>query len=255
MKVELRERDFGELLGLTFSLAVRHFAPLAVLVGLFTLPQLVIQLVIRTAGAQGPMMMLAATPVLLVVNVLAQGLMQGSSTLIVASSFTGGSVSVGQAIGRAFKQLGGVILVSLAVGFLVGFGTLLCIVPGLIFLAWYYVSVPALMVEELGFQDAMARSKELCEDNRGRVIGFALVIALLIIAIVIGVGMVVQTLQLDPRLGAVVEYLAGILIGLPGAVAPVAYYFDVRVRKDAFDLEALSGFVDQIGAQGAEHAA
>jgi hypothetical protein len=138
------------------------------------------------------------------------------------------------------------------VSLLVSVGIMLCIVPGLIFLVWYYVSAPAIMVEDLGYSAAMSRSKTLTQDDRGRALGFILVLALVIGAVGGGGGFVLGMVPLPAFASVTLGYVVNSAVGLLGVVGPVVYYFDTRVKHDGYGLDNLATFVDAIGARGAE---
>ncbi len=66
-----------------------------------------------------------------------------------------------------FKRLGSVLLVSLLVGLAVLGGFILLIIPGIIFLVFLSVSIPALVVENRRGTDAMSRSWNLVKGHSG----------------------------------------------------------------------------------------
>ena len=58
--------------------------------------------------------------------------------------------------------LGALILI----GIQVTFGFILLIIPGLIFLAWYYYTIPAIMINDLGVKEGMQASKDFAKDKK-----------------------------------------------------------------------------------------
>lgn len=247
---QFRARSFGELISLCFQLSVDNFIPLFVIGALFGLPSLAIQLIPQLGLVHDPLSAsligLAAIPVALITATIAQG----ASIMIVAGSFTGKPVSVGDAIGTAISRFGPLLTLSIVVGLLVGIGLLFFIFPGIVFMAWYYVAAPALIVEELGYSEAMSRSKSLTQDNRGRVQGFIVLLVLLVIAVSFGTGFAMGMVKLPAIPRILLNYVVSTAVGLLVTVGPVVYYFDVRVRHDGYGLENLASFVDVIAARG-----
>ena len=127
MRLELRERSFGELVGLCFSLSATHFVPLFLIAGLCSLPMLLLQLVSTSTATAAPELPAVFLMLFLIpLNVILQMIAQGASILIVASTFTGDSPTIGASISAALQRLGSLFVLSLIYGLLIGFGFLLC---------------------------------------------------------------------------------------------------------------------------------
>lgn len=249
MNVELRERSFGEMVGQSFSLTVAHFWRLLAIIIPFSLPNLALQLIqVETQQTEdpNPFILLA----FLLIMLLVAPIMQGASVLLVASSFTGASPSMGECFGAAFRRFWHLLLLGAAVGIIVFLGAMLLIVPGLMFFTWYYMAGPALMVEEIPWRDAMSRSKKLSEGFRWEILGYVLVTAVLLQVIpamaagaVAGLTGIVE----EGVPGIIFVWVLEVVVSTVGVVAPVVYYFNQRVRREGFDLEALTSLVDAIG--------
>lgn len=256
MKVELRERSFGELVGQTYSLAAAYFVKLFLIGVILGLPGLVFQLLAGAAG-QGPHAAADFNPVAtfaglaaLLVSIIVVPIEQGVCTLLVASSFTGDNPSLGDCFRLAFRRLGSMLALSMVFGLSVGFGFLLLVIPGLMFLTWYYVAASALLVERIPYRQAMERSKQLSEGNRLSILGFILVTLFVIILIEVSVAAISGRLLGVGAIATVVNYFVTAAVGTVGIVAPVVYYFNLRVKKEAFDIKALSALVDAIAERG-----
>lgn len=112
------------------------------------------------------------------------------------------------------------------------------------------LSVPALVAEKVGPAQAVRRSAHLVEGRWWRTLGiFSLVwiMAWLVSALLGGfVGMIIGLLPgLAEDLRGALIVIAGSLVG--ALVVPVSYiaitlmYYDLRVRRDGFDLDQLAG--------------
>ncbi len=257
MKVELKDRTFGELVGQSFSLAVSHFYKLFAMVYLFNLPVWVLKYWITTAGNQAAtpeQVVLVATVgslLFLFISLIVTPLASGACTLLVASSFTDDNPTVLDCLRLAFSRFGQLLGAAMMTGLVVGLGAMLFVVPGFVFMTWYFVTTPALMVERLGVQLAMARSKHLTDGNRWSVLGFFLVTTFIVMVVYGATKAVVEDHISNPLLSLVLQSVIGAAIDALGVVAPVVYYFNIRVRKEAFDVEALSQIVEAIGERGA----
>jgi len=114
----------------------------------------------------------------------------------------------------------------------------------------YGVTTQVVVLEPLGSSfDAFGRSWDLTRDRKLKVLGLALVAFILVAVPSIGIGALAGVLRLSSSSWAsVLLVLAAIL---PVALTPVLpcvftlMYYDLRVRREAFDLELLS---QQLGA-------
>jgi Membrane domain of glycerophosphoryl diester phosphodiesterase len=77
--------------------------------------------------------------------------------------------------GRLGTLLGATLLYALGVGF----GFILLLVPGLILLARWVLTVPLVMIEQLGARESFRRSSELVRGSTGTVLGIVLIAAVI----------------------------------------------------------------------------
>jgi hypothetical protein len=143
---------------------------------------------------------------------------------------------------------------------LVVLGALIGVVGGVAFVVWLFlgftVVAPTYLLEHSGIVRAMARSTELVRGNRGR----AFVVLLLMFVIKIAVGYALQMPFLIATFIAIgknqmppfwLTGLSGIVGGVAGAltspllmISLALFYYDVRVRKEAFDLQVMVASLD-----------
>ena len=144
-----------------------------------------------------------------------------------------------------------------AVGRVVGLVGMIILFPLLVFVpAWlmlrYSVSVPALMLENLRARQAARRSGQLVKGNFGR--AFLLVLLMMIItytlmAVFQGPFFIAAILTAEHGQPSVwLMGLSSVFGAVGGALAApllmiglVLLYYDIRVRKEAFDLQLLMG--------------
>ncbi|MDR3077831.1 MAG: hypothetical protein LBV15_03600, partial [Planctomycetota bacterium] len=75
-------------------------------------------------------------------------------------------VSMGEALSRGARRLFTLFLLSLMTSLCVVLGLVLLVIPGLIMLCMFAVSIPACVVEKLGAIDSMKRSAKLTRGRR-----------------------------------------------------------------------------------------
>lgn len=166
---------------------------------------------------------------------------------------TGAGASMRYALARGWSTLwlSFLLLVSIGVGFL------LLIVPGVWLTVSFTVAIPVLLVERMRGRRALRRSFELVQGYWWPTLGKVLVAYLLISVGAAAIGFVLAL----PILLFVDEASYGglILTGIINLVATVAttpflaavtmlIYFDLRIRKEGFDLALLA---EQMGGEAA----
>jgi hypothetical protein len=147
--------------------------------------------------------------------------------------------SISGGLWRFLPLLGVMFLFGLGVSL----GLLLLIVPGLILMSMWYVSVPACVVEKTGPIRSLGRSRELTKGYRWKI--FALVIIVYIVSI-IGNNLVVllaTTLGgMAGQIGAMIIW-QGVAGGFGSVLIAVAYYY-LRVAKEGVDVEQIASVFD-----------
>jgi hypothetical protein len=182
-----------------------------------------------------------------------------ATVYLVGQEFVGRRAGMGEAFAFAWRHFGTLLGVALVTGLMVGVGLCLFLVPGLIFAVWYAFAAQAVVLEERGVTEALSRSKTLGEGHFGRILGtLALLVALLGMAGVVNgiLGQLLKpfdlvltdsgmqfTLYSYPRYLAaqVVSYLLVVVVGSYSEVCVTLLYFDLRFRKEGFDLELAAG--------------
>ena len=255
-----------QIIDRTLRLYRRHFVHFLAVVAVVYLPMSILNVVAQVAmvsvttsmsARTNPDVMLAkatATFVFMLavaaISLLGMVLSTGALTKSVADGYLGRESSVGEVYGAVFQRFGTLLGAFLLVGLLTGMGYLLCVVPGVILSLMWIVTTPVVMVEPVSAWEGMKRSRQLCSGNLGKVFLLLLLCTLLVIVItapfsVVG-GLVQQLLVYHklPVLGVVASQAISIpsqVVAAPiSSAAVVLLYYDLRIRKEAFDLEMLA---------------
>jgi predicted secreted protein len=270
--LDLRPLSIGELLDRTFSLYRRNFL---LFIGISAIPQLLVlalqlvQLAITpvrvpfrppvTTDFQslspgfsmgGVMGLLALLLVGFVIYVIAYLFSQGGTVFAVSELYLGRSTTIGQSLGRVRGELGSLFGVVLLNGLVTGVCFLLLIIPGIYMVCRLCVCIPAALLENLGPRESLERSFGLTKDNVGRaflilLLYFAILYAALFlfdIPFAIGIQFEAHDPSMVRMLSALMQvgnFIAGVLITPIVTIASSIFYFDLRVRKEAFDLQLM----------------
>jgi hypothetical protein len=245
----LRPLSIGEVIDASFQVYRRHFSALATIVLVCNgLPVL-----LQVYGRSGAGIHLALTLVYAVLVVVLSLVATGATVFVVSESYLGRAITAREALSRALPFVVPLIVVSLSVGLVAFVGFLLLVVPGVIAVCGLAVSVPALVVESMSPTDAMGRSWGLTRGYRLRMFGLFVLIFLLIlipyVAIMGAVGVTAAVLGATGAkglttvlilLGTVIAAIVQLLLSPLYQAALVIAYYDLRVRKEGFDLELLA---------------
>jgi hypothetical protein len=234
-------RSLGELLNETFAIYGKRFKRIIGLVALVQVPVGLLSL-IPNAGV-------ATFAALLVAGLLAAVVVYGVTIAAVGQHYLTGEIGIGNSYARVWLRV--VSLASLALilapVLALGAASLILLVPAIALLG---VAVPAVVVEGRGPAAALRRAFEIVQGSWLRVSGIALVILL----VMIGLGLLVQTPfalasyiaapEGASALGSLFRLAGGLLVGVVSLpVATIAFtllYYDLRVRMEGYDLGALS---------------
>lgn len=180
------------------------------------------------------------------ISVLLGPILAGTVTLLIGEQFCGRKMALSVAIKKSLKKWIQLVLLHLIVLIVMGLGFFLLIIPGIIALCATACAVPAMMLENLDPMEAFERSWKLTKSNRLRIFGY-LILTGLIVAIgqaitgmLVGFGsLIYEAISLDHlsiyTIGMMAILMAP-LIALGPAIATLLF-FDLRIRKEAFDLE------------------
>jgi hypothetical protein len=275
--LELRPLSIGELLDRTFSLYRRNFL---LFIGISAIPQLLVlalqlaqiafnpisvpvrphvssdfQAVSPNFSTGGVVGILGLGLVGFVVYVIAYLFSQGGTIFAVSELYLGRTTTIGQSLGRVRGELGSLFGVVFLNGLATGVAFLLLIIPGIYVACRLCVCVPAALLENLGPRESLERSFGLTKDNAGRAflilfLYFVMLYAALFLfdlPFAIGIQFeshdpsMVRTLSALMQVG---NFIAGVLITPILTIASSIFYFDLRVRKEAFDLQLMMNPLD-----------
>ena len=246
----LRPLSVGEILDVSFTLYRRHFGALAAVALICSGLPVLMSIYIEAAGGMltNPVLTLVYYLVFMVLSAIATA----ATVFIVSESYLGRPLGAGEALSRSTPLLGRIIVCSILLALVVGLGFVLLIIPGIMLACGLLVAFPALVLEPATTATgALGRSWSLTRGSRLRMFGLLLTLLILLyipLVSLLGLAAVVLPAEDLARSGSgagglVAVALAGVvqllIYPLFYCVLTVAYY-DLRVRKEGFDLEVLA---------------
>ncbi len=259
---DLRPLSLGEILDRTFSLYRQHFV---LFVGITAVPQLfslalnLFNTLARTAprtasvgsnAAPGGLLAtnIAGIIVIALVYLVVYIFVQGGTVFAISELYLGRPTTISASLRRMHGHFWNLLGVSLFTGLSIGIATLFLIIPGIYVACRLIVCVPVALLEDLGPLDSFSRGFTLTEDNVGRSFVIYLLYFVMFIAasvlFTLPFNFLARFAASDPemvRLGLsliqVGNFLATILVTPILTIATAVFYYDLRVRKEAFDLQ------------------
>jgi hypothetical protein len=261
---DLRPMSLGEVLDRTFTLYKQNFWLFA---GIMCVPMLLLFIaqvgiagfgfVARTAGrAPGAAVglafsVLAGMMVILLVYLVMIGVAQAATIFAVSDLYLGRTPTIREAFGKVRGKILRTIGVILLAGLIVVVGLIALVIPGIILMCRTGVAVPAAMLEDKYAGEAVSRSMDLTKGYAMQMfLIFLLTWVLAIVAMMVfQYPFMILTAMQAARHHAVpfaylmLQYLASFVSSvLVGPIATIAFslmYYNLRVRKEAFDLQHL----------------
>ncbi len=242
----------GALLDRAFRLYANNFALLLGITAVAYVPFYLIMLVFQSSlrfNANGEIAGLAAILYFIVFMVLwtsiAFPIAGGAATYAISERYLGNHVAVNAALRRGLANFWSVAMAQITVSIRVLIGLMLLIVPGVLWLLSYSLVVPTILVEGQKAVPSLRRSRELMKGYRSKAFAIMTVMILLEALWAIGISSVLSSIvSSDSTSGAVLHSaftnLMSIFLAPLGIVATILLYYDMRIRKEGFDLDMLS---------------
>jgi len=264
--LDLRPLSLGELLDRTFFLYRRHFL---LFVGIAAIPYsfffvmnlgtaLAPVLARAAASGRGQSAGVTATAiggglfalVAALVGFIAFLFSVGATVFAVSEIYTGRQTSIRESLRRVRGNAGTIFGVLFLSGLIMVGGFIALIVPGIYLMCRICVATPAALLENIGPSDSIRRSFGLTRDFAGR----AFMIYMLYFAMVWGVVAVFQfpfilLITINAKQPQLVilwtvfmqvgNFIGSVLVAPVSTIGFALFYYDLRVRKEAFDLQMM----------------
>jgi len=238
--------SFGELLDTGFRLVRDHFLVLLGIGLILFLPfELVQSFFVRdpqSAAASGALVV--SLVFVFLFSILAMPFVTGAATRALGEAFLGREPAIGDAyrfvLGRFTRILGTAFLYSI----LVFLGTLLLVIPGIYLALAFLLAYQVVILEDWAGMNALKRSRELMAGSMLRALGIMVVVGLLMAIFSTVVHLAIGFLPFGRAIGS--SIVDSVVFAYSTAVS-VLLYFDVRCRKESFDLEHLARQVEAGG--------
>jgi hypothetical protein len=271
-EVDLRPMTLGEVLDRTFKLYKSNFGLFAGITALPFLVLLVINIGAASLGTDVKSVAAGTTPspgVLLsmigggltfgLLYLFLLGAAQAATVFAVSDLYLGRPTGLRDSYRRVGAKAIRVILILLVTGIVVAVGLMLLIIPGIILLCRTAVAVPVSMLEDSKTIRSVERSMELTKGFSGQMfIIFLMVWVLSWLVTVVFEAPFAYLMQAQHTasfamlvLQHLASFVAQVVVGPIGTIAFSLMYYNLRVRKEAFDIQHLMASLGTEASPGA----
>jgi hypothetical protein len=266
---DLRPMTLGEVLDRTFTLYRENFLLFAGIAALPYLLMLIFKfgvLLFERAGATGSTTNLQSPGLIggLIVGFLGGGLLfllivgltQAATVSAVSDLYLGRPTSIREAYGRAKGSILIVMAIMIMSGLATIVGAIFLIIPGIYLACRLAVSVPVAIVEQDSPVASMERSMALTKGYAWQVflllvlvffLSYAIAMLLQFPTMFFAIGAAMAKKQVSFGVTAysyVAEFVSEVLVGPIGTISAALMYYNLRVRKEGFDIQHLLSSLD-----------
>jgi|SRR6267378_280884 len=235
MRDYIKQQSVGEVFRNTVEIYFRHLPSIVIPFAVLQLPFLLAQQVAK--ANHDTALLLLSTAAGLPLAFFAYGIIVVS----ISEICLGSDPSVWRSFKYVFSNVSWKLAgASLLQGVIVVVGFVLLIVPGIIFLLWFVFTPEVVILEGKGGWQALSRSKALGSGFQLRTLG--VVVLWTIVAALIGgiAGGITGALQTEPLVMDSIDAIIQAVFQPILLVSLVLLYYDLRVRKEAYNTTRLS---------------
>jgi len=246
----LRPPSTSELLDRTFHLYRNNFVVFFAIAAIPQLAILALQLLLAaTVLGNRPEGLGLWTLPLSLASLICVEISQAATVVAVSNLHLSRPVQIGEAFRAIRGSVRRVVWISFAISWIIGFGLMLLVVPGILWALKYSLATPVTVLEGTDLSETQTRSGILTSGSRGRI--FVVYTLLLILTTVVssildfafGLGLPwhvdVTFTSLKYVLTAASAFLSSSLVTPLLTIALTLLYYDERVRKEGFDLQLM----------------
>jgi hypothetical protein len=232
----LRPRSATEIIDASFQLLRRHYTQLVAVAVVALLPYIVLVAVTGGTGTASPSALLVV-----LAQYLCAALAEAAVIVGVSQAYLEGSVDIQHALVSTAGRLPTILLAGFFRGMAVMVGFLALFFPGIYVLLRTFAIIPVVVLEERSAGESFRRSWDLAKGEVWKVFVTLLLAWLIFFVLYLLLAMIAGMLasRNERASSLIVAILLALVYPITGVVTTLLYY-DIRVRREGFDLELLA---------------
>jgi hypothetical protein len=241
MSYEIRAMSLGEVLDTAFRLLRNHLVLLLGIGFILALPAQLFQAYLTRAQTAPTPQAGAALFGFVLFFVIISPIVSAAITHAIGEVYLGRTVTIGAAYKVGFQLFFRLVGTAILMTIFVAIGLLLLVIPGIYLLFAFMLTYQVIVFERVAGLTALKRSRELAKQNLLRILAIYVVTIVIMTVLGAAVGLVLAPI---PVLGVLGNAVVQAVMSAYMPAAFVVLYFDIRCRKEAFDLEHLTQVVE-----------
>ena len=234
----LRPRKATEIIDAAIEVYRRNPVHFMLLAAIVRVPWLIIQIVF--VGDRDTELAALTTSVLIALGTLISTLLMSGFVVHMASElYLGRQTDAFDTMRRTWTKIGSVFVASVAQSLAIGLGLLLFLFPAIWVTSVVFAVVPAIMIENRGVGDAFGRSWKLSAGMKSHILSALGLVVLIRVIVEFGVTIIALAIPSQELRFVAIAAAAMVIYPLLG-IAETLVYYDIRIRKEGFDIEMMA---------------
>jgi hypothetical protein len=237
--IALRPRKATEIIDAAVEVYRRTPIPFLVVAAIIRVPWLIVQILVLAPIQDDPSAAIVPTLLIAFGTGLTTFIMAGWVVQIASEVYLGHHTDAFASFRKITSRIPAVFVASVMQSIAVTFGFMLFLFPAVWISAVLFAVIPVVVLERLGPFKAFDRSGDLSKGVKGHILSALGLIVLIWVVLKIGGAILAQLLP-TPELQLTVAALIDILLYPVFGIASTLIYYDIRIRKEGFDIEMMA---------------
>lgn len=236
--VALRPRKATEIVDAAIEVYRRNPIHFLLLAAIVRVPWLIVQIVL-VGGRENDAEALMTSVMIGAGGLVSYFLTAGLVVHMASELYLGRETDSFETIRSVWPKTIEVFVASILQTVAVVIGLLLLLFPAVWITSLIFAVIPAIVIEKKGVGEAFSRSSQLSVGMKGHVLSALGLVVLIRVIVELGIGIIALLIPML-ELRYVLLAVAGMLIYPLFGIAEALIYYDVRIRKEGFDIEMLA---------------
>lgn len=248
-ELSLRPRSATELVDAAFQIFRRNATPFMLASAVIYIPWLIINAFINPMTAAEVQLDPSRIFIWSLISIVVYSVAAGLVMLLARDVYLDRPLDVGRAFKDLTRNLIPLVIATFLLYILLIFGVVLFVIPVFYVLARFFAVRAAVVIEGAGIGKSFSRSSELSQNSKWHILGTLALAAIVMFTITIGVSMLMSAIP-SRVVAFVVSAIIAVTVYPFVSIVEVLLYYDMRIRKEGFDIEYLSGVGMPAGVGG-----
>lgn len=167
-----------------------------------------------------------------IVSLIVGAITSGTVVKCASDVLENGTANLQEGFKFALSKLPSLIGAQLLTSILIGIGLMLLFVPGIILAIMFSLTIPVIIIEQVGAFESLGRSRRLVSNRWGTT--FALLLVLIIIVLVVSFISLLVVTSFGPSLGPFSAIVSNLIASFISPILPIGttlLYYSMRARE------------------------